>query len=370
MTVAQVCNLCRIFGKLHCQEAGDEPPRYVFGSQFCAERAVKGSTVEVSTVTEFCSRVARAAGFHPVGTAPTYLAHVALECEVPWAREVTDSATFPAEVGAVLARASQDGIEPRVTGLMPDPEYSQAGLTRLFYFTHTDDLSPVYAKQEFLVPPAQLPALVEALVYKQDDLQRFAAYEQGTRGIREVFVCNHGSRDRCCATFGFNIYRELREVYARAQPEDLRVWRSSHLGGHRMAPTLLDLPEGRYYAYITAESLPNLVAREGSFAALDRQYRGWGRLSPLEQAAEHAVLMAEDWPWTAYRVNSEVAVSDEDDSRASVTLSYTLPDSSRAGSYKVIVREAAEQLLTFPSSCGKEDEPQPQYVVEQIERLL
>ena len=135
-----------------------------------------------------------------------------------------------------------------------------------------------------------------------------------------------------------------------------------------MAPTLLDFPEGRYYAYLTAESLPILIAREGSFAALDRQYRGWSRLSPLEQAAEHAVLLAEDWPWTTYRVKSEVSGVDSDEGRATVTLTYAAPDSSRAGSYQVEVREAAEQTLTFPSSCGKEDEPQPQYVVERIEK--
>ena len=325
--------------------------------------------VESTASMAFCSRVAQAAGFHPIGTAPTYLTHLALECEVPWAREITESATFPSGVWEVIARAANDGIEPRVTGLMPDPEYTQAGLTRLFSFAHTDEQSPTYAKREFLVPPAQLAALVEALLYSPSEIQRFGAYEQATGHIRELLVCNHGSRDRCCATFGFEIYRELREVHARAQPDALRVWRCSHLGGHRMAPTLLDLPAGRYYAYITADALPNLVTREGSFTALDRQYRGWGRLSPLEQAAEHAVLMAEDWPWTTYRVKSETTASNADDSSATVTLAYTAPDASHAGTYRVVVREAAERMLTFPSSCGKEDEPQPQYVVEGVEKL-
>lgn len=321
-----------------------------------------------TAVTAFCSRVARASGFQPIGTAPTYLAHLVVECEVPWAREVTDSATFPTGVGEVVERAAADGMEPRITGLMPDPEYAQAGLTRLFYYAHTDGESPTYAKREFLVPPARLPELAAALLY-DDDTRRFGAYEQATGHIRELLVCNHGSRDRCCATFGFEIYRELREVYARSQPDALRVWRCSHLGGHRMAPTLLDFPEGRYYAYVTAASLPNLIAREGSFAELDSQYRGWSRLSPLEQAAEHAVLQTEDWPWTTYRVQSDVEASGADDGSVSVTLSYTAPGSSRAGAYRVTVREAAERLLTFPSSCGKEDEPQPQFVVERVEKL-
>ena len=322
-----------------------------------------------TTVTPFCSRVARAAGFHPIGSAPTYLAHLVLECALPWEREVTESATFPTDVAKVLARAADEGIEPRITGIMPDAEHSQPGLTRVFSYTHVDRQSPVYEKQEYLIPPEQLAALVQALLYTPNDMQVFASYRQPSNQVRELLVCNHGSRDRCCATFGFEIYRELREVYARARPESLRVWRCSHLGGHRMAPTLLDFPEGRYYAYVTTDALPNIIGRAGSFSALERQYRGWGRLSPLEQAAEHAVLLAEDRRWTTYRVKSEVSDSGAENGTVTVQLSYTAPDSARGGTYRVIVREAPEDTLQFPSSCGKEVEPQPQYVVEHVEKL-
>ncbi len=321
-----------------------------------------------NAATAFCSRVARAAGFHPVGTAPTHLEHLIMECALPWDREVTESSTFPAEVRSVLERAVEDGIAPRVTGLMPDAEYARAGFTRVFYFTHTNEQSPTYEKQEYLVPAESLPAVVEALLYRPNDMQRFADYRQATDHMRELLVCNHGSRDRCCATFGFEIYRELREVYVRSQPDALRVWRCSHLGGHRMAPTLLDLPEGRYYAYITQDDLPNLIARAGSFSDLERQYRGWSRLSPLEQAAEHAVLLAEDWRWTTYRVQSEFIAGSRDDA-VTVRLTFSSDDSAYNGSYEVTVREAPEQMLRFPSSCGKEDEPQPQFAVERIEKL-
>lgn len=318
-----------------------------------------------TTGAPFCSRVARAAGFQPVGTAPTYQAHLLVECPLPWEREVTDSDTFPAALRELLARAAQDGIEPRVTGIMPDPEYAQAGLTRVFFFAHSAD-APVYAKREFLVPPGEAPALVEALLYAPGGVGRFGAYEQKTEHVREVLVCNHGSRDRCCATFGFPVYQELRRRYAR--PDSVRVWRCSHLGGHRMAPTLLDLPEGRYYAYVAVDDLPNLIGREGPFAALADQYRGWGRLSPLEQAAERAVLLAEGWQWTAHRVHSDVA-PDGEDGTVKVTLAYTGLDAAPVGRYRIVVREAPERLLRFPSSCGKVDEPQPQFVVERVEKL-
>ena len=89
----------------------------------------------------------------------------------------------------------------------------------------------------------------------------------------------------------------------------------------------------------------------------------------MEQAAEHAVLLAEDWQWTTYRVKSEVSDSGAENGTVTVQLSYTAPDSARGGTYRVIVREAPEHTLQFPSSCGKEVEPQPQYVVEHVEKL-
>ena len=317
----------------------------------------------------FCSRVAQESGFHPVGSAPTYVTHLVVECPLPWEREVAESGTFPAGVAALVERAAQAGFEPRITGIMPDPEYSQPGLVRVFYYAHTDGRSPTYTKREFLVPPADLPALVEALLFAPDEVQAFAAWEQDTAGIRELLVCNHGSRDRCCATFGFQIYRELRETYARAQPESFRVWRCSHLGGHRMSPTLIDFPTGRYYAYVAADDLPGLVKREGPFAAFDRRYRGWGRLSPLEQAAEHAVLLAEGWRWTRYQVESAVTTSGAANGAVAVQFSYADTVSDRNGAYRVLVREAPERMLHFPSSCGKEVEPQPQFAVERVEKL-
>ena len=103
----------------------------------------------------------------------------------------------------MLARAADEGIEPRITGIMPDAEHSQPGLTRVFSYAHADRQSPVYEKQEYLVPPEQLAALVQALLYTPNDMQVFASYRQPSNQVRELLVCNHGSRDRCCATFGF-----------------------------------------------------------------------------------------------------------------------------------------------------------------------
>ncbi|HLT40264.1 MAG TPA: sucrase ferredoxin [Enhygromyxa sp.] len=51
-------------------------------------------------------------------------------------------------------------------------------------------------------------------------------------------VCTHGTRDRCCAKWGMPVFEALRQRVGD------RVWQTSHLSGHRFAPTFLALPGG------------------------------------------------------------------------------------------------------------------------------
>src|SRR6185312_1871161 len=56
-----------------------------------------------------------------------------------------------------------------------------------------------------------------------------------------LLVCTHGRRDRCCALDGRALVKALVEA---GEPD---VWESTHLGGHRFAPTALVLPTGYLY---------------------------------------------------------------------------------------------------------------------------
>lgn len=69
-----------------------------------------------------------------------------------------------------------------------------------------------------------------------------------------LLVCVHARRDACCALLGGPLAVDL----AARWPE--QVWRSSHLGGHRFAPTLLALPEGIQYGRLTTDRAEQVVA--------------------------------------------------------------------------------------------------------------
>ncbi len=166
------------------------------------------------------------------------------------------------------------------------------------------------------------------LLERPEERPRFARYRQQTAHVRDLLVCTHGTHDGCCATFGYPVYCLLRHEHAPATDGQLRVWRVSHFGGHRFAPTLIDLPEGRYWGRLDAEAVARPVRRDGALSDLRRHYRGWSGLgSFFEALVEGAIFEREGWAWTSYLVSGEIdgvckpglyLVFDEADYRADV----------------------------------------------------
>ena len=97
-----------------------------------------------------------------------------------------------------------------------------------------------------------------------------------------MLVCTNGRRDRCCAKWGVPVYREL------SRRDDVDVWQTTHLGGHRFAATLLTLPDGLCYGRVEPGEVDELVraTRAGTIHRLDR-FRGRTALGSAAMAAEH-----------------------------------------------------------------------------------
>ena len=104
-----------------------------------------------------------------------------------------------------------------------------------------------------------------------------ASFDEAERTVSadvvELMVCTHGRRDTCCGGLGAAMHEELR---SRLEDRDgaTRLWRCSHTGGHRFAPTALSFPDGYAWAHLTAELADRLVHRVGDpadfVAALSR----------------------------------------------------------------------------------------------------
>jgi hypothetical protein len=75
-----------------------------------------------------------------------------------------------------------------------------------------------------------------------------------------LLVCTHGSRDRCCGRLGGELFSLL------LGEAPTMVWQSSHLGGHRFAPTALSLPDGLQYGRLNEPSgLASAVSEQRLF---------------------------------------------------------------------------------------------------------
>lgn len=267
-------------------------------------------------------------------TAPNPRAWLALEQPGPWGRKAPSSSHLDRALGAELdARAKAE----RVTLVLirrPGRHADTHDVTRRTVLVANPAAG--WAEQGSLDDPADLLDL---------DLAGLASGTPPQIGDRAtspiVLVCTNGRRDLCCAEVG-----RLRVTELAPDLGD-RLWESSHLGGHRFAPTVLLLPSGVVLGRASATDV--LDALDGRLPL--HAYRGRCSLPPAGQAAETYVLNAlggaeqaldvrdptGDGPW-------QVAVTHGD---------------GRTWLVDVAQRTGRER----PESCGREDEPSVSLVV-------
>ena len=151
--------------------------------------------------------------------------------------------------------------------------------------------------------------------FELDDLTQVVdcleAHWQGDRlgkpiNQKDILICIHGMRDKCCARFGQPFFREAARSAKQGDLPNTRLWRVSHIGGHRFAPTAIVLPDGRYYGRLTLPALRSVVTREGSIGQLRSVYRGWGLLPAPIQVLERHLMLQKGWSWFDYKMQYRV----------------------------------------------------------------
>ncbi|NDJ18422.1 sucrase ferredoxin [Myxacorys almedinensis A] len=266
---------------------------------------------------QFCSVISKTSGEDPIGSVEPSDYWLVMEMPLPWVpQRWLENPTLQPILMQIRSMRIEHEIKLRVMAIAPDHQYSQPGLTRVLFYRRPARLFAQFEKQEFLIPDAEVghftTTLLKHLLDQQSyDLSQFDRYQQDTSHIHELMICTHGNVDVACARFGYPIYQTLRQDYAAVSNGQLRVWRVSHFGGHQFAPTLVDLPEGRYWGHLEPEMLDLLVHRNGSVAGLRPFYRGWAGLGKFEQIAEREIWMQEGWDWLTYEKSGCVLAIDE-----------------------------------------------------------
>ena len=252
---------------------------------------------------------------------------------------------FPSEVWEAVTHADGTDTQAKLQCMLPDDEYSREGHTRIMLFSRPRGRFSRFEKNEYLVPTERAADLVKELVSSSPALAPFELFREDTSDSRDILVCTHGSHDTCCGTVGYPIYDRLRNEYARRQDSNLRVFRVSHLGGHRFAPNLVDMPEGRNWVRMGVDDLDALLFRTRPPAELRPLHRGWiGLDTPQEQTVEQEALMREGWEWTGRTRSGTVIEEGSDGGPAKVRIEFGEGDSAGAYDATVVQLEDAPRV--------------------------
>jgi hypothetical protein len=228
-----------------------------------------------------CAAWARDVGLSAAGTAPRADVFVLVEHPLPWPSEV-GSDPLLRELEKVAADQAGPGRSVRLQAVAVDGEQM---LRKVVVLQAAVSPFTGYGRAEGLGSLEALPGLVAGLVSAKPT-------PQASRQVTDVLVCTHGSRDTCCGSMGTRLWKELEETLL-----GVKVWRTSHTGGHRFAPTAITFPDGNYWAHLDGAVVRGIVGRTLDPAIAAQHLRGCAAFTPAVQVADGAVLAARGWDW-------------------------------------------------------------------------
>lgn len=233
-----------------------------------------------------CSVAVHKAGLDPTGTANNVLGYVVVEWPLPWPAKVEQVD----ELAPVLDRAADLGLRVQLAHAVE----AHVQPSRVLFARRDEGPFRAYDVAGWSLPGGdgdlgrseRKVALRDLAVAALDGRSE----PDPSLALPHVLVCSHGARDVCCGSFGTHLAADLSKV----RP-DVRVWRTSHLGGHRFAPTALTLPDGNVWAFLDVDLLAGILDRTADPAVAAQHYRGNSAARPEAQLAERSALAAEGW---------------------------------------------------------------------------
>lgn len=304
-------------------------------------------------MTTRCTDLARGLGTNPLGTAGSYDELVLVEHPLPWP---ADAADLPSLTPLVRWMAHDEPRRRRRVQLIVTEDASTAEVAVY--------RRPAGPFRSFV--RATVTDSIERVSESAIDLLTAADDRFGEPDHGEVLICTHGRRDRCCGALGTRLERRVSDDLGAW--DRIRVRRTSHLGGHRFAPTALVLPHGTVWAWLTPELLEGIVTETAPARDAARHLRGVVGLDGAEvQVADAAMFARHGWQWLSQA--RAASIERHGSHRAEVRITGSHPEAASIST--VIVDEVA--LVPVPV-CGKPIElakkSEPQYRAVEAPRGL
>ena len=249
--------------------------------------------------TFFCSDACRKADEDIIGSGTNYSVYVLIECPYPWEYNAFESRFFPKNLEILMAEVKREKLPLRFLLITQNQSYKQNNRKILIYEKEQCSFINGYKKYEFEVKNPEKIAPIIKKYLAGDNLDTKTQNNE----TRDILICTHGSHDKCCAKYGNPFYMEAKKTISQLSLENTRIWKSSHFGGHRFAPTMIDFPDGRYYGLLNQESFQAVLLRNDNIKLLNQVYRGWGILPTCIQVLERELIFCHGWEWFEYKIN-------------------------------------------------------------------
>jgi hypothetical protein len=237
-----------------------------------------------------CSEWARDASLSPIGTSGSPAGYLLVEIPLPWPRDAGETAEGAA-VGPLLRphRYRLQAIAPANPAARPQDR-------RVILHARPPGGGGFAGYRRLEAAAGEsLAGTVAALIAAAAGEAAPGFESPGT----DLLLCTHGSRDSCCGRLGASLAVRLAEQRALEESSALpgvNLWRTSHTGGHRFAPTFIVLPQGTSWGFADLDVVTRVLRQEDDFADVAGHYRGCAGLDgPQVQALEAAVLREVGW---------------------------------------------------------------------------
>ena len=243
------------------------------------------------------------------GTAPLWGWCICIEVPLPWDTDILYSKFFQDNLLTTELKGYSESIPGlRIQALASDKNKPQNNIRVLSFKYQNQEL----VKSEYIFPFPDFKESIRTLI-NNEDIESIEKYNHTNKNVRDYLVCTHGNRDMCCGYWGYQLYKQLEMNYSS---ETIRFWRTSHLGGHRFAPTILSIDDARYWGRLKATDFDRIINKNLQSSDITDIYRGKATcISVEEQLIEKELFKIFKWDLDKKQFNMTLTNNDQSSSQ-------------------------------------------------------
>jgi hypothetical protein len=305
----------------------------------------------------FCSEMSFQVGEDPIGSAIPCQTYILVECPLPWTAQAFESKAVPQNLRELVQAVKRSGLSIRF--LLINQGVNHDCCHVIVYHQPSHLFLQKYQRLEWTIDRIEQAA---PLICNYLSGRRVASESSTLK--RDLLICVHGSHDKCCAKYGLPFYRQALSTIAQYGDPSIRLWQTSHFGGHRFAPTLIDLPEGRYYGRLDQDMLRMMIMRSGDLHRLSQTYRGWSLFPQCLQPLERDLILHVGWSWFDAKVAYQIIGKGMEQQWVQTKVFVEQPNGT-VDHYQGMVVKDAQKTVCIRSSCSQAQESeQVKYTVK------